>query len=125
MSSRIGCTHCDYGFNLSTMVVHQKLEKVYDDLFKTHLGPCRRCTNGKLVIVKAKFTIKPDKEKYALGWRCLNPKCGMEWTQYEYISRIDMQTKNLMKHFMEDPKMCCPNSWCKSKEKKLISMKRA
>jgi hypothetical protein len=125
MRSHIACTHCGYGFDLSTMTIHQKLEKAYDDLFKTHLGQCRHCTEGKLVIVNAKFTVKHDAERYELGWRCSNPKCGMEWTQHEYISRRDMLSKNLINHFMADSTVCCPNEWCKSKEKKLIRMSKA
>ena len=119
MNSRIECTDCDYGFNYSTTAIYQKLNTVYNDLFKAHLGKCGHCKEGKLVIVQAKFKVKPIKHRYTLRWRC--PKCKEEWTQYEYVKNRDLIKKSLVQYFSEGTKTYCH---CNSTDKDLIRMSR-
>ena len=119
MSSYIGCTHCDYGFMFSTMATHQRLETIYDTLFKACMGSCPRCAEGQLSIRRAKFRIKPTKQRYILRWQC--PECKREWTQYEYAKLKDISIKGLKKYFLEDNKTYCPYN-CNSTEKKLIAI---
>jgi len=83
MESYMVCPKCGYGFTYTTLHTHERLETIYKNLFKIHMGKCDHCEEGILTIREAKLKMdKVNKQEYTLRWQCL--KCSTEWTHLNW-----------------------------------------
>ena len=85
MESYMVCPKCGYGFTYTTSHTREKLETIYKNLFKIHMGKCDHCEEGILTIREAKLKIdKVDAQRYTLRWQC--SECKAEWTQFDSLT---------------------------------------
>lgn len=122
ISANIECPKCNYGFGYSALAVHTKLEDVYNQHLKSHVTNCNRCNEGKVVIksINCILKSKSSKHKYMVKWKCL--KCNTEWTQTEYLSKIDLVGNKILDRFKSE--IICPYVHCTSTDKRLVSMSK-
>jgi rubrerythrin len=80
MESYMMCPKCGYGFTYTVSHTREKLETIYKNIFKIHVGECAHCKDGVMTIREAKFKTDRVKDRgYTLGWQC--SKCKAGWSE--------------------------------------------
>jgi Zn finger protein HypA/HybF involved in hydrogenase expression len=121
MESYITCSKCGHGFTYSTLHTREKLETMYDDIFKIHMGECAHCREGFMTIQEAKFKVDNDKDKeYVVRWQCLS--CQAKWTQFDnYTAKKNISIGRALEKLKSET--TCP--MCYTKNVRVLSMHRA
>jgi hypothetical protein len=111
LKATIMCPECNNSFIYSALAIHSSIESVYKIYLEPQLKECTKCRKADMIVKDANCTIKSNRSRCTISWRCLH--CDTTWQQSEYLDRGALANGKTISQTM--PKVTCPNVFCLSK----------
>jgi len=108
LKATIMCPECNSSFIYSALSIHNSIESVYKTYLEPQLKKCTKCGKANMIVRDANYTIKSDKNRCIISWRCLH--CDTTWDQSEYLDRGALAKGKTISQMV--PTITCPNVFC-------------
>lgn len=109
------CSECGKTGTYSVYGLHANIEQIYEKNIKHHVGnECMECHKDKTVVRHAEMKLvkpvfMPDiRYRYELNWHCKD--CGRSWSQYRYLTKIQISGGNAATDIKNSTDCVCNNS---------------
>jgi hypothetical protein len=117
LKATIMCPGCNNSFIYSALALYDSIEDVYKTYLEPQLKECTKCRKADMIIKDANYTIKSNRSKCIISWRCLH--CDTTWEQSEYLDRGALAKGKTISQIM--PTITCPNVFCLRKADVLMT----